>query len=381
MRKSLVEKRISKFKESFPEFKVSKKGNFIFEKNKREETREVHYRGYNITKGLFKKVGTKDVIRRQVCEHVYLITTTGKLMIKSGHDKYFKNVTLKDINWKNCRDLKDTFFIGRKYEYLKHCHYLHHYRIFQNFNSLKEAKLFFGFEFISDVKFYKMFEQVGKASDIISEMLDVVYYISFCKSKEDKVNLCKLLTNKEFDKLAIELEDYIKLCIDRNVAPVIPGGKNKLKELHDNLVMEANKENADCYSKEQKYESLDSEFTKKWDEIGLEYRRLNTPYDMFLKGCQQKHCIGVNYYSNLDKYSFYTIGWKGTSYELQIGLNGVFVQFKGKRNSNPPEELTKLIKSKLINYKHTITKVENFLHDDKYPLIKEPVGTGMDLWF
>ena len=379
MRAKIRDKRIETFKKLFPDYKVTKKGNFMYEINRRKEERYIVNNGYNVTKGIFNKIGTTTLIEKFTSDTVFLITTTGKLLLKDrirGRiSNNFKAVTIKDLIHRGHSTIKDVFFIGRKFEYMATYKGLWGYRIFQNFNSLKEAKLFLGFNFISDSGFYEMFKHIHKYNKMgLGRICDIIFYISLCKTKENKVDIHNLILSLNKESLGY-LKDYIDLSIERGTEVQIPRGINKLKELHDTQVKEANKENADCYSKEKKYYIENESFTSIWEEH-LKFKKLNTPYEMFLQGCIQHHCIGTNYYRNLHSHSFYTILWEGKEYDLQINPKGYIGQFLGKYNSQPPKKLTNIINNDNIDYKHSIRQVPG-TDLTKYPLVKELSGDNI----
>ena len=396
MRAAVRDKRINLFKKYFPDHTVSRKGNFVATIGTKKDTRVIVHNGYNITKSLVDKVGKTTTIPISSSDIVLVMATTGKFLIKFTNERNFKRTTMKSINRvmqmyfgkdniyreKVRRDIAEIFFIGRKYEYLKNYPQLWNFKLFENFKSLKEVKIFLGMPFISDSEFANMFVDIEEeeedddfltgVSDSIRDF-DYIAPILLAKNKLNAYTLLKSIDNKSKNIL----KDYIKMCIDNEIEVVIPAGKNKLTELHDDVSLEIAIKNADKYSKKRVFrmdfpikQDLTGKkhvFTKFWEYNNIEARRLETPYDMYLQGCKQKHCIGSNYYDSLDKYSFYSINWKGEDYDIQIHQNGRIGQFYGKRNCNPPIELKTLITHENCDYEHRIIPIEGIDLKD-YPL-------------
>ena len=274
MRKALIDKRIGIFKEMFPEYKTSKKGNFYVRivskgpdvKNKwgasmfgKLEDRgyvkkEITITGRGATKSMLDKIGDV-IIRKEDVALKVLITPRGKLMTKlDGSGNRFKLMTLKSLfmigtgeyydqkyryGFKK-EDLENLFFTGRKYEYLKAYPNLRAWKLFQNFNSLKEAKNFLGYDFISCKDFYDLFPSDALKGDMIRALW-------VAKTHDEKVNVVNLLRKGKLNFFV----DYLDMAKQLEVKSVeIPYGANKLTELHDNLVVELNKGKADKYSDE-----------------------------------------------------------------------------------------------------------------------------------
>jgi len=91
-----------------------------------------------------------------------------------------------------------------------------------------------------------------------------------------------------------------------------------------------NEKNADCYSKEYRYD-IEENFTKVWIERGLTFKRLTTPYEMYCQGIKQQHCIGTNYATSLHNYTFYTFTFNEKDYDLMLYKNGYVGQFYGRK--------------------------------------------------
>ena len=353
MKKVVIDKRIELFKELFPDYTISKNGNYVAEYLPRIQTiRRITYNGFNTTKGILDKIGKTNNIKAKRSNAIFLITPLGKFLYRTENDRYFNNTTMRAVTkLKNMNLINDIyekfleiFFLGRKYEYLKYYDNLHPYKIFQNFVSVSEVKKFLGFSFISD----KIFINIFKRTDI-----DYITPMALAKNKVNAFNLLKNMDVRTTDLLS----DYIKMCIENEREPEIPAGKGKLKTLHDNLVYTLTKEKAELMSKTKVYDSKPV-FENQWKNIGLKYKRLETPYEMFMQGVKQKHCIGTSWYNDLHEYSFYTIFWEGDNYEIQISKNGNVRQFYGYRNYSPLESLKEKVLHNSIDYSHDILKIK-----------------------
>lgn len=359
MLKKIVEKRTEVFKEKFPNFQVSKKSNSLYTKiGEKTRDKEVFISGRAVTKTTLDKLGTKVNWKENYSQYVYLLTPKGRLMVSSGGN--FKSLSLRELSQRH-ELLEDIFFIGKKYEWLKNYKKLWEYRLFQSFSSLADAKKFLGFSFISDQDFYDLFG--GGWYDYLSVMI-------LAKEKSNAVRLLKNIDNEDKDTL----KDYIQMCQDNNIPIEIPAGKNKLQELHDNAMWEINRKNMDAYSKEFRYEITEN-FTQIWKERGLEFRRLETPYQMYEQGIKQAHCIGTNYSNGLGSYAFYSFSYKDKEYEIQIGTNGDVWQFYGRKNTNPPQELKEKVKTN-VDLSFTLKDVNPDVKN--YPMNKELVKETED---
>lgn len=349
MLKKVVNKKIEAFKEAFPKFEVSKNGNVYFRQNVQKIDRKIKTTGFSVTKNTINKLGTTKEWTEHKAQNVYLITKQGKLMVRNSNN-HFSNLSLKSAKRSAfiSKELVNIYLIGRKYEWIKNYPLLLPYKFFKSFNSLGEAKNFLGFDFISDADFYKMF--TGDYNRACT--LEVVL-----KAK-DKSNAYKLLKNIDTHSSTM-LKDYLHICDECGFEPEIPAGKNKLKELHDAAIWEARKEDAELYSKQEVYSGTDCVFEEEWTKRGIEFQRLKTPYEMYVTGLKQMHCIGTNYYNSLQSYSFYTIHWKEKEYQIQLTTNGSINQFYGFNNSHPPQELRDLVKED-VNLAHKIEKIADY---------------------
>lgn len=353
MLKKILEKRIELFKKEFPDFQISKKtGSLYCRVGTFENKKSVVYTGRSVTKGNITKLGSKIEWVESKSRYVYLLTPKGRLMIsKNGGN--FGSATLKTIR-QECTGLKSIFFVGKKYEWIKDYSNLWDYKFFQSFNSLSEAKKFLGFSFISDADFVALFD---------FDHYDYLSPIILAKNKKNVLRLYKNLDSESKDLL----RDYLTLCYENNFEIEIPAGINKLEELHDSAVWLVNQKNAECYSKECKYD-IEENFTKIWNERGLSFKRLSTPYEMYSQGIKQQHCIGTNYATSLHSYAFYTFLYKDKEYDLQLYKNGSVGQFYGKKNKHVPSELSeKVIKN--LDLKFNLVDIKPEL--ENYPLIKE----------
>lgn len=359
MLKKIVDKRIEQFKKDFPEHKVSKGGNLFYAHNEHESEMGSTYTVFNVTKGTIKKLGQAKRWTVKKSQYVFLITPTGRMMIKSGKSNRFKQCSMKDTF--SYPSITNTFFIGRKYEYLKAYPNLHIYNFFQGFTTLKDAKVFLGFDFISDSDFYNMFPTFNGYRHGFSPII-MKYVIE--SPDEEKPNLVALLSKAESPlRVITELEDYHDMAEKVGLEKKIPAGRNKLRELHDEATDKFNEGKADNYSDEVEYKMVSTRedkttFEDDWKERGLVFVKLDTPRKLFLEGIKQKHCIG-NYGSSLYYCSFYRIMFNDELYNVQIQNDGNIRQFYGYMNRIPPKELTDIVYDSNINYQHLIRNLDD----------------------
>ena len=358
MLKRLINKRLETFKERFPEYQTSKAGNIYFKKDPCFVERNMRYSGLSVTKGTYEKMGQDNKFKMSSCEAIFLIKPdTGKLLINRKNGKNYKLMTVKDVVF--YPELAPLFFIGRKFEYLQHYPKLWKFPLAQNFGSLRELKSFLGFPFISDDDFYGVFK-----SDSYEH--DYIFLFHLAKNKVNAYNL--LRQHPSHDKIFHYLIDYVSLCDQCGVEPQIPGGFNKLKQLHDDLVYQINQEKLAVADKEIRYvierpttPAEGTFFLDVWRDMGLNFRKLESQYDMLLQGMKQSHCIGSNYSHQMDKQSFFTITYEGMEYDMQIYSGDIIYnhigQFYGKRNCNPPQELKDMVRDPQISYAHRIVPI------------------------
>ena len=367
MLKKLVSKREELFKQVFPEHAVSKKTGSLYARvGLVDRPKEVFMSGRAITKGNLKQLGTKKNWIEKTARYTFLLTPKGRLMVSEGGN--FSSVTLSYLKKRyHCDiDVTNIFFIGKKYEWLKDYQNLWSFKFFQGFNSLSEAKKFLGFDFISDVDFSKMFGD---------SHYDYLSPIILAKDKKNAVRLLKNMDGSDWDML----NDYLTMCRDNGFDIEIPAGVNRLQELHDGIVLKINEKNAENYSKEKKYDIIEM-FTEVWKERGLNFKRIETPYEMYVKGLEQSHCIGTNYATTLHSYAFYTFNYEGKSYEIQIYSDGRIGQFYGRRNCHPPTELREKVKIQEGLKYNIVDLFPNGLKD--YP-VKEngkTISTNLDIF-
>jgi hypothetical protein len=354
MLKKIVNKRVEMFKQIFPEYETSKKGNLYYKLNPYQSEKQLPYTGFSVTKGTYKKMGQRTTYNKGECDAIFLIKPdTGKMLIKRRYLRNYKIMTLKDV-----RDLPvvaPTFFIGRKFEYAKDYPILWKYPLTQNFTSLKELKNFLGFDFINNKQFYSMFQE--------DEARDYLKLFFFAKNKS---NVYNLLTNNDNHAAIFDIfHDYLTLCQSRGVEVKIPAGINKLRAYHDELVYIVNQEKLRDADKNKYFELLPIKppkgkifFLDYWDSIGLKYRKLESQYDMLLQGIKQNHCIGSNYSHTLHHQTFYTITHKGEEYDMQIFPDGRVGQFYGKYNRPVDSDLRRELKENPnISYIHRIMEI------------------------
>lgn len=382
MKKAVIDKKIQAFKEVFPYWKQSQRTDSIYARvNERKHKKVISYHGRSITKNLLKKYGTESEFETTFSDVVYLITSRGKLMYSLGHGaRSWRNTTLKHVReyngWANEPieteneeeqnllavqntkrqelQIKDVFFIGKKYEWMKDYPEFWNYKFFMSFSSLKEAKNFLGFTYICNSRFYGMFK--GKPGDVFDDILQ----------HRDNKNIVNLLNKLDKDSYHM-LTDYKSMCKQEGIAPEIPKGYNKLRKLHDEISEKQNQELLKYTSKECIIFPKDTHYEEVWKERGLRFKRVTDPYSLRLIGCRQHHCIG-SYYNHIFNMGVYSFFEGGKEYNLAFDSNsGNVSQFRGYRNCKAPDELYSKV-TEDINLKHEIIrKTELPKH---YPYIK-----------
>lgn len=348
MKKELYTKRVELFKESFPEYETSKSGNFYayvgLQTNNQNQT---YATGFNTTKNMLNTMGEVTTFNKKHYEVLYLITPRGKLLSKTLKGG-FKNLTLTTFNRqqksKRYETFVDCFFVGRKYEYLKTHPTLWDYRMFQNCNSLNEAKLSLELEFISDKKFAKLFTYT-RDLDVISLIVratnkpNVVALLIDCIDKIQKLKFSNSL-----------LHDWISSLGPHTVKIDFPRSVNRLQRLHDEMIQAQNADKLNNYSTEIKYKSFTSHIENAFIDKGIGYRKLETPRQIYQEGLTRQHCIGASYVDALNYMAFYVIDDldenRRDKFTLAINSkSGHTNQFYGYRNISPPVELKDLIHS------------------------------------
>jgi hypothetical protein len=384
MLKKIRDKRIQVFKETYPDFTTTKAGNFMYKINHKRVDINIEHSGYSVTKGLLKKLGTTETINRGIEDGIVLMCTTGKMLIKWNEGRNFKRMTLKDVM--QYSKLATFYFIGRKYEYLENYPLLWSYRLFQNFTSLKEAKMFLGYDFISDEDFYLLVEILRikggeKAEDLQKIGVDRMdwrgsFYggvdiIKILAGGINKVNTAYLISNGLKGKKDLDtLVDYVGMCLENDIPCHIPKGRNLLHELHDFVSIKLAKEKLDKASDVQYYKAEPVKnvpfYEEVWGERGVKFKRVNTERKMLELGFIRKHCIGSMYSNLLDRHSFYTVYWEDEPYEIMLSPSSQrWNQFYGKRNSHPPKDLVDLIL--VDSFQHKITRIEEAF--EKHPIV------------
>lgn len=364
MRKALLNKKIALFKEAFPEHKVSATGSLYTELSTQKHKKEIIINSRCVTKGTLDKIGTKRSFNIDMSCRL-LLTSTGKLMINEMGGK-FKTLGMKDLfgadnrtedhgrtaimlgdlaedsdtgvkklSGKALREARnnviqsiaDIFFVGKKYEWIRLYPQLWALPYFRSFPSLSAAKNYIGYTFISNEQFVHLFSTRTALQRLIE-----------AQTHEQKVAMVQFLD----DKRATEtLEDLWRLCEELKIPMVaIPESKTALNEAHDKLVTELSLKGAEKYS-EEKIE-YKSDIFDYWKGNKLVFEILDSPRRLYIEGQRQSHCIG-SYTNQMKKNIFVSFTWEDRTYDLMMRLDGMSVQFYGKRNCQPPEELRMLV--------------------------------------
>lgn len=376
MLKKLVEKRVNLFKTGFPDYQTSKKGNLYFRYKPSHDTLNIHYSGFSMTKGTFSKVGTTDRRLIQTQRAIFLIKPdTGKLLVKREGAKNYKLATMRDVISLECEAFTNCFFVGRKFEYLKEYPKLWLFRIFQNFNSLKEAKKFLGFGFLSDDEFTNIFKNTSGYA------VDYVMMMGITKNKAKFVSLMN--SEDRHQEIYRIFEDYVRMCREVDLRPTIPGTFKRLKTLHDDLSKTLSLRKAANASNEVIFETRyvkpeegKTFYCDAWERKGIQFKQLVTKREMYYQGLKQKHCIGSAHSDMMGSYSYYTITFKGSDYDIQVIPTGRVGHFYGSCNTTPPEELREMIYDDTISYVHNIVRIKSEEDLEKHEL-KSIKGNGL----
>lgn len=359
MRKALLNKKMRLFQEYFPEHKVSSTGSLYTELNTQKLKKVIVINSQCVTKGTLAKIGQKREFNKDMSTRL-LLTSTGKLMINQLGGK-FRMLSMKDLFGADPRSgdhgktaiitasrtqvrkgeakeskenpgeivsrIADIFFVGKKYEWIKLYPMLWAMPYFRSFPSLSAAKNYLGYTFISNEQFIHLFGTRTALQRLIE-----------AQTHEQKVAMVQFLDDKRASET---LEDLWRLCEELKIPMVtIPESKIALNEVHDKLVTELSLKGAEKYS-EEKIE-YKSDIFDYWRDNKLVFEILDSPRRLYIEGQRQSHCIG-SYTNQMKKNIFVSFTWEDRTYDLMMRLDGMSVQFYGKRNCQPPEELRKLV--------------------------------------
>lgn len=330
MKKGLLQKKLELFKEHFPEYKVSASGSLYTTLRLNVIKKPLIINGAAVTKGTLNNLWEKRELKKDLSDRL-LITNKGKLLFQMSGGKWrpagIGNLQKELTPY--VEKIADIFFFGRKAEYLRHHKKLWRLKYFYSFTSLREAKVYIGYGFISDKDFLSLFEHRARNIDIMGQLCTA-------KVHEERVSMIRILQ----DGQGSSMQDYIKMCLDANYPIQVPTGKQNLRELHDTVTWEMNKGKANNYSDTEV--SYESELFDYWDSVGLKYKVLSSPRELFLEGVKQHHCLG-SYGNRLSSNIFVAFEHEGNKYDLQMSANGVPIQFKGFKNCGAPKELEQVV--------------------------------------
>ena len=352
MLKKIREYKINRFKEAFPDFKVSKRGNYYHVWDQDTNTRTITFSGRHSTENTLHKMGQTQEIPESKA-NILLLKPTGAFRLKLKHKFAFKNLTFKDLSnassfEKHSLDaIYDIFFKGKKYEYLKqYPKFWDYHKFLQGFKSIREVKTFLGYEFISDSVFVELWQWSQHADPLL-----ILAYMA--KDKKSKRRLLKLLScvleirSKNPRTLLTGsqyLLDYYQMANQLGHPFVMPVSEMQLGKMHDDLVDKLNSAKLQDFSDDRhKYKG---NILKNLESSELEYRLLDSPRKIFRQGSHQRHCLG-SYTDQLDTYLFFSVISNDEYYDAQVSKQGKLIQFYGKCNTAPPaklrEEVTKCL--------------------------------------
>ena len=261
----------------------------------------------------------------------------------------YKNKSYEDIAW-------HFYFKGRKAEYIAQYRGFLHMPIFGNFTSIKEAKKFFGYDFMGDDEFYKtMTHEESKhlffyASTLQKkDRLSLIHHIKEGRLRylKDIYNQWKEIRNHEGE------EDFPFFRI--------PSSHPELRLIHDDISYKYNFFKAADFS-DAEYE-IESELMEEFKKEGLKFDILSSERKVFLAGCRSHHCISSRTrYMGTDIFFSFYVG--GEIYDCQCKNNKIY-EFRGYHNKSVPEDYRKRVQK---CFDICLERSENERQDSNEPL-------------
>lgn len=333
-RKSVLKKRISAFKEAFPGFRESEKGNLYYLIN--EQDKEVELIPQRITKANIARLGESRFFT--IYDHMVMITQTGKVLVR--HYIRNKATKIKALNYKfgfynsDLHPIIEVDMIGRKYEWMKSYKDLWMFDLPKGFSSLKEFKVFLGFGFISDKQFLKL-----KLDEVIK-----IYHTNH----QTKVNYVNMVREK-----SLSFHDFLE-CIrmykDLGLNETVPTSGSRLRTLHNEL------------SNRLTLQALQMDFSKEcaeykgkfieWANEQPSIEVITQPSRMIQLGISNQHCLAT-YINKMGTSMFLNVDVKDMisengEYQAEVRISDrKIVQFRGKRNKVGPYSVKNLLQEKL----------------------------------
>lgn len=364
LKKEMIQKRVHLLGNIVHELHQSEKGNWwgIPYSEVVGNKRKVLMNERSLRKGnFFKDYGSY----REIPEGntIFMVTKSGGIKIKTAKSNRFQNMTRKstmslnyhlssqaqDLWFNNYKKrngevpeqsfhyhVRKFFYKGKKNEWVLDRLDCDGFEFFRSFSSLKEAKIFLGYDFLGDDEFY---EFLGDSRKIC-----LIFYAAVLE-KSDRVALVHHFREKRVEYL---VDMWNMLMGSRESGAEldnfsIPANHEKLREIHDDLTFEFNKSKALTYNNEEIF--YESPLFEVFDKNNLKYEIINSERSLYLTGCKSHHCIASrNTSMNTDL--FVTFFWEGESYDCQFKHNKVY-EFRGYKNKNRPDELYRIVSNAL----------------------------------
>lgn len=372
--KKIIDQRIELLQLICHEVKISQNGNYygIPLSHNTENPRTVYLGERSLRKAnFFRDYGKYRTFNMQ--NTVLMVSKSGGLKIKQP-DTRWQNLTAKKLRFITKR-ISDTalqeefqqrikdhpiykdytfenmvmqlFFKGRKYEWLFNYQGIMDYQIMRNFKNLKEAKHFFGYEFLGNAEFYQHL-----TNNYVAEFM---FYAANLE-KEDRVNLFHHLKENRIHYMRDILQMWQKIREKEEDYPFfrIPSNHDDLKDVHDEITHKHNLVKAADYSDVEK--QVESPLFEAFEKAGLEYVLLNSERKMYIAASTNRHCMASRT-QRLSQDLFFSFKHEDEFYELQA-KNDKMYEFRGYKNKDVPEELKNKVEQCFADCQAEVDKLE-----------------------
>ena len=383
LRKKVIEQRFELLKLICHEVKISEKGKYygIPLSYPKEETKTISLNERTLKKGnFFRDFGKKRTFKLPP-QMLLMVNKDGRQIMKTRKGNWV-NLTMKRLErivlqipkierevfekklekhpiykGKNFHDIVWIFYFkGRKAKYLAENAAFHHIPIFGNFTSFKEAKKFFGYDFMGDEDFKNFFSN--------SSYNKLFFYASLLE-KEDRLALVHHMKLGRQNYLIDTLNQWSEIREKEGQEKFpffrIPSSHPELREIHDDISYKYNFFKAADFS-DKEYQ-VKSDLLEEFKQEGLKFDLLNSERKIFLAGCRSHHCISsrTSYIKSDILFSFY-VG--GEIYDCQCKNNKIY-EFRGYRNKDVPDDYKKRVQK---CFDICLERTENERQDSNEPL-------------
>jgi len=388
LKKEMILKRVGLLEDIVQELHKSEKGNWwgipygeVVGQKKKILMNERSLRKSNF----FRDYGTY----REIPETntILMVTKSGGLKIKAPNSNRFVNMTRKllmrnhyglstDQNavWMDAYkqkhgeepsnnfnyQIRKWFYKGRKNEWTLDRPECDGYEFFRSFSSLKEVKMFLGYEFLSDDVFYEFLQDNRKI---------ILMFYAATLQKPDRVALSHHLKKKRIGYL-IDMWNMLNDARQEGAeleSFTIPANHEKLREIHDDLTFKFNQSKALAYSDEEIY--YESPLFEELKKKGLKFEVITSARKLYLIGCRSHHCIATRT-SSMNTDLFISFVWEGKNYDCQFKKNAMY-EFRGYKNEYRPDELHRVVE-------HALSVVKT--HPDFMESIEGELVNNKSIW-